>query len=114
MAFPATYNFSYYRGDTNQFVIRPKNSDGSAFDLDGYSADFFIATARGAAATQYEAQAVVDTVNNLVTCTILPGVGEDLAPGTYVYDVQIDSGASLVYTLLTGNISVTEQVTGAI
>ena len=42
MAFPATYNFSYYRGDTNQFVIRPKNSDGSAFDLDGYDADFFI------------------------------------------------------------------------
>jgi hypothetical protein len=116
MAFPATYNFSYYRGDTNEFVIRPKNSDGSAFDLDGYSADFFIATARGAATSvvQYEAQAIVDSVNNLVTCTILPGVGEDLAPGTYVYDVQIDSGAALVYTLLTGNISVTEQVTGAI
>jgi len=116
MAFPATYNFSYYRGDTNEFVIRPKNSDGSAFDLDGYSADFFIATARGAATSvvQYEAQAVVDEANNLVTCTILPGVGEDLSPGTYVYDVQIDSGASLVYTLLTGNITVTEQVTGAV
>jgi len=116
MAFPATYNFSYYRGDTNQFVIRPKNSDGSAFDLDGYDADFFIATARGAATSvvQYEAQAVVDSVNNLVTCTILPGVGEQLAPGTYVYDVQVDSGASLVYTLLTGTISVTEQVTGAV
>jgi hypothetical protein len=116
MAFPATYNFSYYRGDTNEFVIRPKNSDGSAFDLDTYDADFFIATARGAATSvvQYEAQAVVDDVNNLVTCTILPGVGEQLAPGTYVYDVQIDSGASLVFTLLTGTISVTEQITGAI
>jgi hypothetical protein len=114
MAFPATYNFSYYRGDTNQFVIRPKNSDGSAFDLDGYDADFFIATARGSSATQYEAQAVVDEVNNLVTCTILPGVGSQLPPGTYVYDVQVDSGASLVYTLLTGTISVTEQVSGAI
>ena len=116
MAFPATYNFSYYRGDTNEFVIRPKNSDGSAFDLDSYDADFFIATARGAATSvvQYEAQAVVDDVNNLVTCTILPGVGEQLAPGTYVYDVQIDSGASLVFTLLTGTISVTEQITGAV
>jgi hypothetical protein len=116
MAFPATYNFSYYRGDTNEFVIRPKNSDGSAFDLDSYDADFFIATARGAATSvvQYEAQAVVDDVNNLVTCTILPGVGSQLAPGTYVYDVQIDSGASLVFTLLTGTISVTEQITGAV
>ena len=116
MAFPATYNFSYYRGDTNEFVIRPKNSDGSAFDLDSYDAEFTIATARGAATSvvQYEAQAVVDDVNNLVTCTILPGVGSQLAPGTYVYDVQIDSGASLVFTLLTGTISVTDQITVAV
>ena len=116
MAFPATYNFSYYRGDTNEFVIRPKNSDGSAFDLDGYDGNFFIATARGAASSvvQYEAQAVVNDTTNIVTCTILPGVGEQLDPGTYVYDVQVDSGEALVYTLLTGTISVTEQVTGAV
>jgi len=38
MAFPGTFNFSYYRGDTNQFVIRPKNASGSAFDLTGYTA----------------------------------------------------------------------------
>ena len=115
MAFPGTYNFSYYRGDTNEFVIRPKNSNGSAFDLAGYSADFFIATARGSTSvTQYEAQAVVDSTNDLVTCTILPGVGSQLAPGTYVYDVQIDSGASLVYTLLTGSITVTDHISGAV
>ena len=47
MAFPAIYNFTYYKGDTNQFVISPKNSDGSAFDLDGYVADYTIATSRG-------------------------------------------------------------------
>lgn len=116
MAFPATYNFSYYRGDTNEFVIRPKNSDGSAFDLDSYDAEFTIATARGAATSvvQYEAQAVVDDVNNLLTCTILPSLGSQLAPGTYVYDVQIDASASEVFTLLTGTISVTEQITGAV
>lgn len=119
MAFPATYNFSYYRGDTNEFVIRPKNSDGSAFDLDGYDADFFIATARGAATSvvQYEASAVVDDVNNLVTCTIGPLLGEDLAPATYVYDVEINktvSGVLTRFTLLTGTISVTEQISGAV
>ena len=118
MAFPATYNFSYYKGDTLEFVIRPKNSDGSAFDLTGYSADFTIATARGTSTTsnpitQYTAQAVVDTSNDLVTCTILPGVGVQLAAGTYVYDVPIDSGASLVYTLLTGTITVTDHIAGA-
>jgi len=114
MAFPGTYNFSYYKGDTNEFVIRPKNSSGSAFDLTGYSAEFFIASARGDNPSfSVEAQAVVSAVNDTITCTILPGVGNTLDAGSYVYDVQITSGASLVFTVVTGTITVTEQVTGA-
>jgi hypothetical protein len=114
MAFPGSYNFSYYRGDTNQFVIRPKTANGSAFNLTGYSAQFFVANRRGSTATQYEAQAVVDSVNGLVTCTILPGVGRTLLAGTYVYDVQITTGASNILTILTGSISVTDDITGAV
>jgi hypothetical protein len=114
MAFPGSYNFNYYRGDTAEFVIRPKTANGSAFDLSGFNSDFFIATARGESGTQYEAQAVVDSSADTVTCTILPGVGRDLSPGTYVYDVQIDSGASEIYTLLTGTITVTDDITGAL
>jgi hypothetical protein len=114
MAFPGTYNFSYYRGDTNQFVIRPKNASGSSFDLTGYSAQFFIANRRGSTGTQFEAQAVVDTANDLVTCTILPGVGRQLTAGTFVYDVQITTGAANIVTLLTGSITVTDDITGAV
>jgi hypothetical protein len=114
MAFPGSYNFNYYRGDTAQFVIRPKNANGSAFDLTGYTSQFFIANQRGSAATQYEAQAVVNAATDIVTCTILPGVGRQLAPGTYVYDVQITSGAAVIYTLLTGSITVTDDITGAV
>ena len=114
MAFPGTYNFSYYKGDTNEFVIRPKNSSGAAFDLTGYTAEFFIASARGDnPAFSVEAQAIVSAVNDTVTCTILPGVGGTLDAGSYVYDVQITSGPSTIYTIVTGTISVTEQVTGA-
>jgi hypothetical protein len=115
MAFPGTYNFSYYKGDTSEFVIRPKNSDGSSFDLTGYTADFFIASSRGNTPSfRVEAQAIVSAVNDTVTCTILPGVGGTLNAGTYVYDVQITSGPSTIFTLVTGNITVTEQVTGAL
>jgi hypothetical protein len=114
MAFPGSYNFNYYRGDTAQFVIRPKNANGSAFDLTGYTSQFFVANQRGSAATQYEAQAVVNATTDIVTCTILPGVGRQLAPGTYVYDVQITTGASVIYTLLTGLITVTDDITGAV
>lgn len=113
MAFPGSYNFNYYRGDTAEFVIRPKTANGDAFDLTGFSADFFIANERGAGATQYEAQAVVDGSADTITCTILPGVGRDLEAGTYVYDVQIDASASEVYTVLTGTITVTDDITGA-
>jgi hypothetical protein len=114
MAFPGTYNFSYYRGDTNQFVIRPKNANGGAFDLTGYTAQFKIANRRGSTGTQYEGQVVVDTVNDLVTCTILPGVGRSLAAGTFVYDVQITTGAANIVTILTGSITVTDDITGAV
>jgi hypothetical protein len=114
MAFPGSYNFNYYRGDTAEFVIRPKTANGSAFDLTGYTAEFFIANTRGSTGTQYEAQAVVSAVADTVTCTILPGVGRDLAPGTYVYDVQITTGASVIFTILTGSITVTDDITGAV
>jgi hypothetical protein len=114
MAFPGTYNFNYYKGDTNQFVIRPKNSNGSTFDLNGYTAEFFIASSRGDNPSfSVEADADVDTVNDIVTCTIYPAVGSTLDAGTYVYDIQITSGPTVIYTLVTGTITVTEQVTGA-
>jgi hypothetical protein len=117
MAFPGTYNFSYYRGDTYQFVIRPKNANGTTFSLDAYAgnADFTIANVRGSTGTQISATATVDTANDIITCTITGATGRGLVGGTtYVYDVQIDNGAGVIFTLLTGSISVTNDITGAV
>lgn len=120
MAFPGTYNFNYYRGDSLQFVIRPKTSNGSAFDLTNFvgGGSFVIANRRGPLGVQVEALATVDDTTNIVTCTISPTVGRSLDPGTYVYDVQISDdeeyGNSLIYTLLTGTITITDDITGAI
>jgi hypothetical protein len=114
MAYPGTYNFNYYQGDLYEFIIYPKNSLGAEFDLSGYSVKFFIATARGVGATQYECQASI--VENTVICQIPGGLGKTLTAGTpYVYDVQIkkavSNGADKIHTLLTGDISVTADVT---
>jgi hypothetical protein len=117
MAFPGTYNFSYYRGDTYQFVIRPKNANGTTMNLDDYEGNsvFTIANRRGSAGTQIEGTATIDTTADIVTCTIEPDQGRLLVAGTtYVYDVQIDNGAGVVYTLLTGSITVTDDVSGAV
>ena len=117
MAFPGTYNFSYYRGDTYQFIIRPKNANGTTFALDAYAgnAAFTIANVRGSTGTQIAATATVDTANDIITCTISGATGRGLVGGTtYVYDVQINNGAGVIFTLLTGSISVTNDITGAV
>ena len=113
MAFPGFYNFFYYRGDTSQFVVRPKTTNGSAFDLTGYTAAFTIATVRGSAGVQTAATTVVNTTTDIVTCTITPAVGRTLPAATYIYDVQITNGTQ-IFTLLTGEITVVDDVTGAV
>jgi hypothetical protein len=113
MAFPGTYNFNYYRGDTFSFIIRPKDASGNVFPLEGFAAQMTIADRRGPTGTQYSAEAVVNTVDNILTCTVGPGVGRNLTiDKTWVYDVEINDG-SVFYTLLNGNIIVTDDITGA-
>jgi len=117
MAFPGTYNFSYYRGDTAEFVVRPKTSNGSAYDLTNYTATFTIANRRGSTGTQYVGTATVNTTTDIITCTITPAVGRTLAAGTYVYDVQITNtvpNPDVILTVLTGSITVTDDITGAV
>ena len=115
MAFPATYNIAYYRGDQFDFVINPKNPNGTTFELDGYSALFIINTERGNPATfiSYGSASVNTSLDN-VTCKISPEVGNQLSGTSYVYDIQVtNSSTSAVYTLLTGAINVTQDVRNA-
>lgn len=115
MAFPGTYNFNYYRGDTFSFIIRPKDSTGTAWNLTGYTAEFTIADKRGPGAVKpsLAPTAIINTINNEITCTISPTTGRELDPAiAWVYDVQITDGNS-IYTVLTGSITITNDVTGA-
>lgn len=113
MAFPGTYNFNYYRGDTYEFKVYPKTADGSAFSLSGFEGAFTISTARGSTSrTIGYAQKSSD--NTHIVCAITPDMTLPAAT-SLVYDVEIrkqqDTPYSLVYTLLTGTISITDQVT---
>jgi len=111
MAFPGTYNFSYYRGDTFEFSIYPKNTDGSAFDLTDYTAYFSVATSRGATPVSSSVAITSDRID----CVILPTESELWEESNqYVYDVEIVNTSGTydkIYTVLTGTISVTEQIT---
>ena len=142
MAFPATYNINYYKGDTLEFNIYPKKADGSVFSLsnskpasyyddpdttqetsgaDYYfeNAGFWVSEARGSAgiANRHQCYAKVSDDGTYVSCAIRPGDAVFFEPGTtYVYDVEVRNTSApydKVYTLLTGTITVTDQVTGA-
>lgn len=120
MAFPGTYNISYYKGDTYEFRVYPKDSSGAVFDLTDYgSAAFTISNARGSAgvANQINAYATISDDKTYLLCAIRPADGGNLVAGTsYVYDIEVSKTSTpypYTYTLMTGNISVTDQVTGA-
>lgn len=119
MAFPGTFNISYYRGDTYEFNVYPKDSSGAVFNMTDYgTATFTIAEQRGSAGSSTAISgtlASISSTKDYVKCVIPPEVGSLMSSGkTYVYDVQIGYDASpydYVYTLLTGSISVTDDVT---
>lgn len=119
MAFPGTFNFSYYKGDTYEFKVYPKDSSGAIFDLSLYgNAKFTIATSRGPNPDlSIEAFAEISTDKTHLTCAIRPGDSAQMGSiSNFVYDVEISRTAtpySLVHTLLNGTISVTEQISGA-
>ena len=119
MAFPGELNINYYKGDTHEFKVYPQKTDGSIFYLDDYSnARFKIAEVRGAAgvADQITGSATISIDGTHILCAITPANGALMDPSTtYVYDIQIYAAGSgtydKVFTLLTGSISVTDDVT---
>jgi hypothetical protein len=118
MAFPGTYNINYYKGDTFEFRVYPKDSAGDAFPLSQYvdgTTSFVIASQRGATSGLIEGYAQISNDETYILCAITPTNGAAMNPGTeYVYDVEIsrtDAPYDYTYTLLTGTITVTEQVT---
>jgi hypothetical protein len=120
MAFPGTYNFNYYKGDTFEFRVYPKDSAGGTFPLSQFASPngitkFTMAPSRGATSGIIQGYAEISNDQTFILCAVTPENGAVMTAGTpYVYDVEIaraDAEYDFVYTLVTGNITVTEQVT---
>jgi hypothetical protein len=114
MAFPGIFNINYYMGDTYEFNVFPKDSSGNVFDMTTFpGSQFVISETRGGAPVVVPFSAISADKSH-VRCAIRPQDAVLLdATKSYVYDVQISRTASpydFVYTLLTGNLNITEQV----
>jgi len=132
MAFPGTMNITYYKGDTYEFRVYPKKSDGTPYNLSQFDHSqvelsgpkFTIAPTRGlnysSNTAVVKAYASISADNTYLICAIRPGDGNLLNSAVeYVYDIQIVQKASVsntltynkVLTVLTGVITVVEDIT---
>jgi hypothetical protein len=122
MAFPGTYNIDYYKGDTFEFRVYPKDSTGNQFLINQYNEfRFTISNVRGetppAGVTKQtiEGFAEISNDNTYILCAITPENGAQMVAGTtYYYDVEIgriSSPYDFIYTLLQGTVNVAEQIT---
>lgn len=107
-------------GDTHEFRIYPKDASGAAFPLAQYpTVKFTIAERRGTPLPDdqdpIEAYAAFSNDRTNILCAIDNTHAANLDPSKqYVYDVQISKTGTpydSILTLLTGNISITDQVT---
>lgn len=110
MSFPADYNFNYYIGDTKNFVLYPKNKNGTPYDLNGYTATMVISNNLSANPEwSTDGEAVLNATDGYIECTIHPDKGNQLINSPkYYYDVEIKKTVGeqeTVYTLLKGVIT---------
>ena len=116
MAFPATHNINYYKGDTYEMLIKPRNSAGSPFVVTDtlYSVAFKMAPQRGGPSAETVTGQATILAENSILARLTPSVSAQLdSTKTYFYDVRITSltDPNVVYTLLNGSITIVEGVT---
>jgi hypothetical protein len=54
---------------------------------------------------------LTDPTNGVAEINLVPGDTSGLSPGSYIFDVQMTTGASKVHTLLKGTLSLEQDVT---
>lgn len=116
MAFPVVHNFNYYKGDTHQFLVDVKKQDNTNFRTSSMTYLFTIADKRGSSGIKVSGVVAPAAApyTGLLMCSIIPSTG--LSAGEYVYDVQITEPTTnpvQIYTVVTGTITVQEQVSGS-
>lgn len=110
---PATYNITAYQGATYDLNLTYK-VDGTAVNLTGYTAAMQVRETPNASSTILSISSgsgitlggTAGTISVLVSSETMGAT----SPGSYVYDLELDSG-SQVTRLLQGGFSIVAEVT---
>lgn len=114
MAYPGTYDINYYKGDTFEFRIYPKDTSGSTFNLTGYlPPKFKISNVRGGSATITAASGNGTTVtytafNNFAVGQIVTVSGLSVASGSNLNlsGVTVASASSSQFTVTNSTVGI--------
>jgi hypothetical protein len=111
-----TYHFKVIEGDTFSVPVTWKDSNGNAYDITGYSAAMDIKKQIGG--TVVQALTTADSTITIATGTdgvldlLLSAAQTDaITADTYIYDLEVTSGAGVVTTLLKGTFTIQPQAT---
>jgi hypothetical protein len=90
------------RGDTKNFTVTVKDSDGDPFDLTSYTMVMTVKTDVDQLdddATFQSTATITSPETGVGTFKLLPSE-TDVTPGKYIYDIQISDGTTNVYTIV--------------
>lgn len=102
------------RGDTTDYTLSFKDSNGNPIDISGWKICFtvkpstFLGDERAIIKKDIE---ITDGQTGVVTIRINPSDTENVKPGEYIYDFQITLPSGEVYTILLGEFEVIGDVT---
>jgi hypothetical protein len=109
------YQISIDQGATYSLALTYKDSNGTAINLTGYTAAMQIRTSYESSSTVVSLTSssgiVITAATGLLTINITSTQTAALTPGTYVYDLEITSGAGVVTRLIQGSVMVSAEVT---
>lgn len=109
----ATRNIEIYKGDTYLHELRLKNNSNAVINITSRTYTGQIRKKRNSETILVSfASQITDAVNGVVVFSLTPEQTATLSAGVYVYDFQ-EVNQSVVTTLVTGNVSVTGDVTRA-
>lgn len=112
MSMPAYNSFELYKGDTLRFSLTLQTS-GSAFSIPGGTVFSGAVKEKGKTATTALFDTEIVSASSGKVLFTLSSDNSSLLAGNknWVYDVQMENSNSVVTTLMTGNIFVTDEVT---
>ena len=105
---------SITKGDTYNFTVTVKDSNGVIFDLTGYNMVLTVKddiSVADSAAVITSMATIASPTSGIGAFTLTPS-DTDVTVGSYSYDIQISDGANNVYTIIKKDIfNITDQVT---